>query len=139
MVKIQSCVLLVWDLYFLRKYNIFNNRKKSYEWILIKNKMKRIKVSNKKNINDTLDEMKSNLSVAFCSMSKLQSYLTNNSFIDLSMRGVFMTYYYIKKEEAKYEGDKFLINPVININQQIFILTEKKESKKFIKVMLPFI
>ena len=101
--------------------------------------MKRIKVSNKKNINDTLDEMKSNLSVAFCSMSKLQSYLTNNSFIDLSMRGVFMAYYYIKKEEAKYEGDKFLINPVININQQIFILTEKKESKKFIKVMLPFI
>ena len=78
--------------------------------------------------------MKSNLSVAFCSMSKLQSYLTNNSFIDLSMRGVFMAYYYIKKEEAKYEGDKFLINPDINIYQQIFILTEKKESKKLLKL-----
>ena len=134
--KIQSCGLLICNLYFLSKDNIFN---KDEKWINIKNKMKRINASNKKDINDTLDEINKNLSVVFCSINQLQKHLSNNSIIDNSMKGALMAYYYIRKEEAKYEADKFLINPDINICQQIWGLTETKESKNLIKIVLPHI
>ena len=137
--KIQSCGLLICNLYFLNEDNIFNEEHNSKHWISIKSKMKRINVSNKKAINEALDEINNNLSVVFCSMNHLQKYLSNNSIIDNSMKGAFMAYFYIRKEEAKYEADKFLINPDINICQQIWGLTETKESKSLIKIVLPHI
>ena len=137
--KIQSCGILICNLYFLGQDSIFNKDEKSYEWIKMKNKMKRINVSNKNDINNTLDEINKNLSVAFCSMNQLEKYLSNYSIIDNSMKGAFMAYYYIRKKEAKYEADKFLINPNIEICQKIWGLTETKESKKLIKIVLPHI
>lgn len=137
--KIQSCGLLICNLYFLGKDSIFNKGEKSYEWIKIRKKMKRIDVSNKTEINYTLDEINKNLSVAFSSMNQLEKHLSNNYILDNSMKGALMAYYYIRKKEAKYEADKFLINPDINICQKIWGLTETKESKKLIKIVLPHI
>ena len=137
--RIQSCGLLICNLYFLGEDNIFNKNEESYEWKSIKNKMKRINVSDKFDINNTLDEINKNLSVVFCSMNQLEKYSSNNSFLDNSMKGAFMAYYYIKKNDAKHEADKFLINPDINICQKIWGLTETKESKKLIKIVLPHI
>ena len=138
--KIQSCGLLVFNLYFLGKDNIFNENEKGDDWLnVINDKMKRILASNKKDINDTIDEIKNNLSVAFCSMNQLEKYLSNNFFLDNSIKGVLMAFNYIMKKNAKYEADKFLINPDIKICQKIWGLTETKESKKLIKIVLPHI
>ena len=137
--KIQSCGVLICNLYFIGEDSIFNKDEKSYEWIKMKSKMNRINVSNKNDINDTLDTINQNLSVAFCSMNQLEQYLSNYSIIDNSMKGALMAYYYVRKKEAKYEADKFLINPNLKICQKIWGLTETKESKKLIKIVLPHI
>ena len=137
--KIQSCGLLFCNLYFLGKESIFNKDENSKEWVKAKNKMKRINVSNRIDINNTLNEINKNLSVAFCSMNQLEKYTSNNYILDNSMKGALMAYYYIRKKEAKYQADKFLINPDINICQKIWGLTETKESKKLIKIVLPHI
>ena len=63
----------------------------------------------------------------------------NNFLIDNSLKGALMAYYYIRKGEAKIEGDKFMINHDINICKKIWGLTETKESKKIIKLALPSI
>lgn len=137
--KIQSVGLLICNLYFLGQDSIFNKDEASYEWTNIKTRMARVCDSNKRDINDTLDEINKNLSVAFCSMNRLERHLSNNSIIDNSMKGALMAYYYVRKKEAKYEADKFLINPDIKICQKIWGLTENKESKKLIKIVLPHI
>jgi hormone-sensitive lipase len=137
--KIQSTGILVCNLYCLGKENIFNENENKNDWINAINKMKRINVSNKKEINDTLDEINNNLSVAFCSMNQLEKYLSNNYILDNSMKGALMAYNYIRKKNAKFEADKFLINPDIKICQKIWGLTETKESKKLIKIVLPHI
>ena len=137
--KIQSCGILICNLYFLGEESIFNKEKKMNDWLNINNKMKRINITNKRDINDTLDEINKNLCVAFCSMNQLEKHLSNNTFLDNSIKGALMAYNYIRKKEAKYEADKFLINPDIKICQKIWGLTEDKESKKLIKIVLPHI
>jgi len=137
--KIQSVGILICNLYFLGQDSIYNKGETSYEWTNIKTRMSRICDSNKRDINDTLDEINKNLSVAFCSMNRLERHLSNNSILDNSMKGALMAYYYVRKKEAKYEADKFLINPDIKICQKIWGLTENKESKKLIKIVLPHI
>ena len=136
---IQTCGLLICNLYFIDKNSIFNYKEKKDEWNKIKTKMKRINISNKTNIMDILDEIKSNLSVVYCSINSLENHLHNNFLIDNSLKGALMAYYYIRKGEAKIEGDKFMINPDINICKKIWGLTETKESKKIIKLALPSI
>ena len=133
--KIQSVGILICNLYFLGQDSIFNKDEASYEWTNIKTRMSRVCDSNKRDINDTLDEINKNLSVAFCSMNRLERHLSNNSIIDNSMKWALMAYYYVRKKEAKYEADKFLINPDIKICQKIWGLTENKESKKFISLI----
>ena len=130
---------MICNLYFIGEDSIFNKDEKSYEWIKMKSKMNRINVSNKNDINETLDEINKNLSVAFCSMNQLEKCLSNYSIIDNSMKGALMAYYYIRKKDAKYEADKFLINPNLKICQKIWGLTETRESKQLIKIVLPHI
>jgi len=137
--KIQSVGILICNLYFLGQDSIFNKDEKSYEWTYIKIKMTRICESNKRHINDTLDEINKNLSVTFCSMNRLERHLSNNSILDNYLKGALMACYYVRKKEAKYEADKFLINPDIKICQKIWGLTDYKESKKLIKIVLPLI
>jgi hormone-sensitive lipase len=101
--------------------------------------MKRINVSNKGNIMDTLEGIKNNLLVAYSSMNSLERHLSNNYIINNSIKGVLMAYYFLRKEEAKREGNKFMINPDINVYRKIWGLTETKENKKLIKLVLPSI
>ena len=134
---IQTCGLLICNLYFLDKDSIFNYKEKNYEWNKIKAKMKRINVSNKANIMDTLEQIKSNILVVYSSMNSLEKHLSNNNIINNSIKGVFMAYYFLRKDKAKKEGNKFMINPDINIFRKIWGLTETKESKNLIKLVLP--
>ena len=134
---IQTCGLLICNLYFLDKDSIFNYKEKNYEWNKIKAKMKRINVSNKANIMDTLERIKSNILVVYSSMNSLEKHLSNNNIINNSIKGVFMAYYFLRKDKAKKEGNKFMINPDINIFRKIWGLTETKESKNLIKLALP--
>ena len=136
---IQTCGLLICNLYFLGQDSIFNYKEKNYEWNKIKSKMKRINVSNKGNIMDTLEGIKNNLLVVYSSMNSLERHLSNNYFINNSIKGVLMAYYFLRKEEAKREGNKFMINPDINVYRKIWGLTETKENKKLIKLVLPSI
>ena len=136
---IQTCGLLICNLYFLGQDSIFNYKEKNYEWNKIKAKMKRINVSNKGNIMDTLEGIKNNLLVVYSSMNSLERHLSNNYFINNSIKGVLMAYYFLRKEEAKREGNKFMINPDINVYRKIWGLTETKENKKLIKLVLPSI
>ena len=136
---IQTCGLLICNLYFLGQDSIFNYKEKNYEWNKIKSKMKRINVSNKGNIMDTLEGIKNNLLVVYSSMNSLERHLSNNYIINNSIKGVLMAYYFLRKEEAKREGNKFMINPDINIYRKIWGLTETKENKKLIKLVLPSI
>ena len=99
--------------------------------------MKRINVSNKANIMDTLEQIKSNILVVYSSMNSLEKHLSNNNIINNSIKGVFMAYYFLRKDKAKKEGNKFMINPDINIFRKIWGLTETKESKNLIKLALP--
>ena len=136
---IQTCGLLICNLYFLGQDSIFNYKEKNYEWNKIKSKMKRINVSNKGNIMDTLEGIKNNLLVVYSSMNSLERHLSNNYIINNSIKGVLMAYYFLRKEEAKREGNKFMINPDINVYRKIWGLTETKENKKLIKLVLPSI
>ena len=136
---IQTSSLLICNLYLADKNSIFNYEEKKHEWNNIKTKMRRINVSNKINIMETLDEIKSKFLVVYSSINSLENHLYNNYFIDNSLKGVLLTYYYLRKEEAKIEGDKFMINPDINICKKIWRLTETKESKKIIKLVLPHV
>ena len=136
---VQTCGLLICNLYFIDKNNIFNYKEKKDDWNKIKTKMKRINVSNKTNIMKTLNEISANMSVVYSSINKSEKYLYGNNIIDNSLKGVLMAYYYLRREEAKKEGDKFLINPDINIFKKIWCLTETKEGKKIVKVALPHI
>ena len=136
---IQTCGLLICNLYFLGQDSIFNYKEKNYEWNKIKSKMKRINVSNKGNIMDTLEGIKNNLLVVYSSMNSLERHLSNNYIINNSIKGVLMAYYFLRKEEAKREGNKFMINPNINVYRKIWGLTETKENKKLIKLVLPSI
>ena len=136
---IQTCGLLICNLYFLDQESIFNYKEKNYEWNKIKSKMKRINVSNKGNIMDTLEGIKNNLLVVYSSMNSLERHLSNNYIINNSIKGVLMAYYFLRKEEAKREGNKFMINPDINVYRKIWGLTETKENKKLIKLVLPSI
>ena len=134
---IQTCGLLICNLYFLDKDSIFNYKEKNYEWNKIKAKMKRINVSNKANIMDTLEQIKSNILVVYSSMNSLEKHLSNNNIINNSIKGVFIAYYFLRKDKAKKEGNKFMINPDRNIFRKIWGLTETKESKNLIKLALP--
>ena len=136
---IQTCGPLICNLYFLDKNTIFNHKEKKEVWNKIKTKMKRIYIINKNNMMDTLNEIRIKLSVVYSSVNTLENHLFNNYLIDNSLKGILMAYYYLRKEEAIKESDKFMINPNINICKKVWRLTETKEIKKIARLALPHI
>ena len=105
----------------------------------MKSKMKIIQITNKIDMFSKLDDINKNLSVVYSSINSLENHLTNNFILDYSLKGAFMTYYFVRKEEAKFEADKIKINPDINILRKIWGLSETKEMKKMLKLALPSI
>ena len=134
---IQTIGLIICDFYFIDRNNIFNIKEKEKEWNKIKNKMKRISVSSKINIMNTLEDLSNNLSILYSSMNSLETHSSNNYILDTSLKGGLMAYYYLRKQEAKFEADKFKINPDLNICKKVWRLSEVKESKKLLKIVLP--
>ena len=90
---IQTIGLIICDFYFIDRNNIFNIKEKEKEWIKIKNKMKRISVSNKINIMNTLEDLSNNLSILYSSMNSLEAHSSNNYILDTSLKGGLMAYY----------------------------------------------
>ena len=136
---IQLVGLLICNLYFISKNSIFNHKEKKSEWIKIKAKMKRINISNKINMMETLDKINKNLSIVYSTMNAMEKRLTNNYILDNSLKGALMTYYFVRNKEAQFEANKFKINPDMNILKKIWGLSETKEMKRMLKLALPSI
>ena len=136
---IQLVGLLICNLYFISKNSIFNHKEKKSEWIKIKTKMKRINISNKINMMETLDKINKNLSIVYSTMNAMEKRLTNNYILDNSLKGALMTYYFVRNKEAQFEANKFKINPDMNILRKIWGLSETKEMKRMLKLALPSI
>ena len=136
---IQIYGFIICDFYFIDNKNIFNYQENKSEWIKMKSKMKIIQITNKIDMFSRLDDINKNLSVVYSSINSLENHLTNNFILDYSLKGALMTYYFIRKEEAKFEADKIKINPDINILRKIWGLSETKEVKKMLKLALPSI
>ena len=136
---IQIYGFIICDFYFIDNKNIFNYQENKSEWIKMKSRMKIIQITNKIDMFSRLDDINKNLSVVYSSINSLENHLTNNFLLDYSLKGVLMTYYFVRKEEAKFEADKIKINPDINILRKIWGLSETKEMKKMLKLALPSI
>ena len=136
---IQIYGFIICDFYFINKKNIFNYQENKSEWIKLKSRMKQIHITNKIDMSTILDEINKNLSVVYSSINYLETHSTNNFILDYSLKGALMTYYFVRKEEAKFEADKLKINPDINILRKIWGLSETKEIKKMLKLALPSI
>ena len=136
---IQIYGFIICDFYFIDSKSIFNYNEYKHEWIKIKSKMKKIYITNKIEMFQKLDDINKKLSVVYSSINSLEKHLTNNFILDNSLKGAFMTYYFLRKEEAKIEADKLKINPDINILRKIWGLSETKEIKKMLKLALPSI
>ena len=136
---IQIYGFIICDFYFIDNKNIFNYQENKSEWIKMKSRMKIIQIANKIDMFSRLDDINKNLSVVYSSINSLENHLTNNFILDYSLKGALMTYYFVRKEEAKFEADKIKINPDINILRKIWGLSETKEMKKMLKLILPSI
>ena len=146
--KLKLCKLLyiipiygfvICDFYFIDRKSIFNYKENKSEWIKIKSKMKKIQITNKIDIFEKLDEINKNLSVVYSAINALENHLSNNFILDSSLKGALMTYYFVRKDEAKFEADKLKINPNINVLRKVWGLSETKEVKKMLKLVLPSI
>ena len=96
--------------------------------------MKKIQITNKIDIFEKLDEINKKLSVVYSAINALENHLSNNFILDSSLKGALMTYYFVRKDEAKFEADKLKINPNINVLRKVWGLSETKEVKKNVKI-----
>ena len=135
--KIQIGGSHICNLFFIDKNSIFNYNNNSKEWENMKKNMQRIVLTTEEDMENTLNKIRNNVSIALCSMNELEKLNINNYILLNTIKGAFMSFYFFRRDKALFETDKFLLNPDINVCRKLWTLTETKEAKKLIKIVLP--